>query len=235
MIFNNNKNNSKRIFSAILIYLSILLVSKEFIAEINNKKEIEINNNSTIVYLDDKKIVVDGKIVEVGELPGYKYVGHGMYVKNNIAPYGYEFSGNNTCTKIMPVDLPDGSVYLNGNIITNVFNVVPDGFILENNDTAIRLNEKNTEELLNKYPEINLENKTIDLTLCNDYSDIIFLKNNEVVIKGIYFTVMEKDGYEYMGCGIFYDRDEDCFVYGYQINTKVVENKSQEQSRIRTK
>lgn len=223
----NNNDKKRRLFSAILLSFTILMVAKEFKTKIFNDNANDMNNNSGIIYLDDDKMVIDGQILEIAEIPGSTYIGNGKYVKENApkitAPYGYEFSSNNTCTKIKPIYLPSNTAYLNGNIIPNVFYVAADGFILETNGKAIRLNEENTEELLNKYPGIDLENKMIDLSLCDDYADIIFLQNNEVVIRGVYFTVAEKVGFKYVGCGIFYDIEKDCFIYGYQIKSNVVE------------
>ncbi len=61
MLQDNNKN--KRIFSAILLSITILITAKELENKIINDKSNNMSNDSEIVYLDDNKMDIDGQIM----------------------------------------------------------------------------------------------------------------------------------------------------------------------------
>lgn len=81
MLTNNNRN--KRIFSAILLSITILLISKEIRTEIINHETNEKNYNSEIISLEDNKMIIEGQRVETLEVSDHTYVDNKKHVKTD--------------------------------------------------------------------------------------------------------------------------------------------------------
>ena len=79
----SNIERKRRILCSILLSLAIVMVAKEIQSEINYSEADEQIYNDEIVYLDNNKMLVDGKIADVKEIPGYTYIGNGRYVEDN--------------------------------------------------------------------------------------------------------------------------------------------------------